>query len=156
MVVGFFVLLLSIVRIARFFAGNEYGKIGGFFYKPDVTIRYFYDFLMRKEKNMIGHNPLAGPVLFSLIVLIAYNTLLGLVLFLSDTDGMGLPGILSDFFLEISDAISILHEAVAHLILIFIGIHLLGLTIHTIRHKENIARSMITGYVQGHEEKNVP
>jgi cytochrome b561 len=48
-----------------------------------------------------------------------------------------------------------LHEVIAWALLVVIGLHLLGLAWHTVRHRENISLAMITGKKAGQPEDTI-
>jgi cytochrome b len=84
-----------------------------------------------REARYLGHNPAGGAMIVALLA-----TLVGLCL-----SGWLLT---TDTFWG-SEPMEDIHETLANLALILVGLHIAGVVVSSIQHNENLIRSMITG-----------
>lgn len=129
MVLGIVAIFLLVFRMAMGLVGSRHAKFSGFPLRPREVTVYLANALFSKIKRYPGNNPgsaLAAVLMFLLVPL----------LFVS---GIGLDG----EFLEEA------HETLAWALLAVIVLHLAGIVWHSVRHRENIALSMITGKKDG-------
>lgn len=123
-VLGFMVLL----RIAWGFAGSRWARFSAFVVSPKALFAYLRGALAGGGRRYTGHNPgtsLAALLMFALIL------------------GLGVTGVLmgnggGEVFEEI-------HEVLAWAMVAVIVVHVAGVAWHTLRHRENIAMSMVDG-----------
>jgi cytochrome b len=129
--VGYGVAAAVAIRLIWGLVGHGHARFADFVPRPSTLIQYLRQLFARKEPRYIGHNP-AGS-----IMIIA---LLGLLVAVSVTGWMmGLDRYFGDELLEE------LHEGSAMAILALAGIHVLAAVIESVRHRENLIKSMITG-----------
>ena len=132
MLFGIVALFLLALRVAMGIAGSRYAKFSSFPLCPRELAVYMLAALFSKTKRYPGNNPgsaLAAVLMFLLVPL----------LFVS---GIGMGG----------EALEEAHEAIAWALLAVVILHLAGIAWHTIRHKENISLSMVTGKKNGSPE----
>jgi cytochrome b len=120
---GFFILL----RIVLGMLGSRYSRFGSWSLAPREFMRYLRGVVTGRAKRYVGHNP--GTSWMSLMLFL----MVGLLVV------TGLSG----------EAGEEVHEVAAYVVLALIVLHLLGLALHTWRHRENIAWSMIDGRKEG-------
>lgn len=136
MLFGLSALLLLGARMVLGLAGSRHARFSNFPLRPREVLSYFADALRAKTRLYPGNNPgsaLAALLMFLLIPVLAIT-------------GTNWTGAMRED----------LHEIAAWVLLIVIGLHLLGLAWHTIRHKENIAAAMITGKKTGETGDAIP
>ena len=136
MLSGLAALFLAGVRVLLGFAGSRHARFASFPLRPRETVVYFVSALSGKTKRHPGNNP--GSALAAILMI-------GLVVFLAAT-GTDWTGATRE------DA----HETAAWVLLCVVGLHLLGLAWHTIRHRENIALSIVTGRKPVEESAGIP
>jgi cytochrome b len=132
MLFGIVALFLLIIRLLMGVVGSRYSRFTSYPIAPREISRYVISAIVSKTKLYAGNNPgsaVAAVLMFLLVV----------ALFAS--------GIGSD-----AEAIEELHEFFAWALLAVIVLHLAGLLWHTIRHRENIALTMVTGKKSGKPE----
>lgn len=129
MVFGIVALFLLVIRIILGFAGSNHARFANFPLRPGEIAVYIGSALMAKTKRYPGNNPgsAVAAVLMFLLVPALFIT------------GIGLGG----------EAFEEVHELFAWGLLAVILLHLMGIAWHTIRHRENIAASMVTGKKAG-------
>ncbi|MFC1642788.1 cytochrome b/b6 domain-containing protein [Myxococcota bacterium] len=126
LVAGFMVLL----RLVWGFAGSRYARFGSFLFGPKALVDYLVGVFRRNGKRHIGHNPGSAYAIYAMLLL-----------------SLGLP--LSGLLMSSWKAFEELHEVMAYSMLVVVGAHIVGIVLHTLRHRENIALSMINGRKNG-------
>lgn len=132
---GYGALGLAVVRIGWGFVGSKHARFGDFLHWPMHYVRYLGALLRGKERRYVGHNPLGGLMV---IVLLGLALALGVSGYYLTQRGA------SPFGLGHRDQ-EALHGLLSNLFLIAVPLHILGVIWESVRHKENLARAMITG-----------
>lgn len=133
---------LLISRIIWGFTGGTYARFSSFLMGPRAILSYFIALRQGTEKRHIGHNPLGGAMVLALIATILGVATTGAVL-LGGVLKTGPFAALIPF--AVGDVFSEVHEFLAILLLVLIAAHVGGVIFESRRHKENLARAMITG-----------
>ena len=129
-VLGYTMLALLAFRLLWGFFGTRYAQFRSFLFKPGEIIAYVLSLLKRKPAHYVGHNP-AGSV--------AIWLLLGLGI------SSGVTGIMA--FQDIGgDMVEELHEFASNAMLAVVLIHIAGVIVSSVMHRENLVRAMITGF----------
>jgi cytochrome b len=123
MLFGIVAAFLVLLRLLIGLFGSRHARFVNFPLSPAEAVRYFLGVLTGAAKRYAGHNPgsaLAALAMFALVWAIVLT-------------GAG------------GEAFEDAHEVFAYSLLGVIAAHLLGLALHTVRYRENIARSMVDG-----------
>ncbi len=131
MLAGLSAGFMLIVRIIVAIVGGKFSRFTGLLFSPVETVRYLVGAVTGSARRYTGHNPGTANAALGMFTLVVLLVASGLTM--------------SSEFAE--DA----HKVFAYLMIGLIGAHLLGITLHTIRYKEMISFSMITGWKQGEE-----
>lgn len=119
---GFFLVL----RLLLALFGSRPNRLPALLFTPRETLRYLAGMFRRGEPPYPHHNP--GSALFTWLMFILVPLLIG----------TGLGG----------EGGEDLHGALAYAFLVTVGVHLAGLLLHTLRHREPIALAMLDGRKQ--------
>ena len=128
---GYTIIGLLIVRIIWGFVGTRHARFSNFIYGPATTVRFVLDTVAMKAKRYIGHNPAGGAMVIALL--------------------LSISGVAATGYMMTTDAywglewVEEVHELLANLTLGLIALHVLGVVLASIEHKENLVRAMITG-----------
>lgn len=129
-VLGYTVLALLAFRMLWGFFGTRYAQFRSFLFKPGEIIAYVLSLLKGKPAHYVGHNP-AGSV--------AIWLLLGLGI------SSGVTGIMA--FQDVGgDMVEELHEFASNAMLAVVLVHIAGVIVSSVMHRENLVRAMITGF----------
>lgn len=157
---GYAILGLIAVRVMWGFIGSKHARFSNFIKGPTDTIAYIGDIAKHREKRHIGHNPAGAAMVVALIAMIAATGFTG---WLSEDEARMamLPPVPQVIGAAIADddhdkahesrehhedsAIKEIHEALANLLLILIALHVAGVVLASVRHKESLVKAMITG-----------
>lgn len=126
-IIGLTLALLVTMRIIWGFAGSRYARFGSFLHGPLALLEYFTGYFTGKGQRHLGHNPASALAIFAMMGLILGLAVTGFML------GRG------------DERVEDLHELLAYATLAVAGIHVLGVIIHTVVHREQITLSMIHG-----------
>ena len=129
---GYILLGLLVFRLLWGFIGTRYARFRSFLFDPKEIFSYFLTLLKGKPAHYLGHNP-AGSVTVWL--------LLALGLFIGVTGVLALQDDASDLVVD-------LHGLATDVMLVVISLHIVGVLMSSILHRENLVLSMFTGFKQ--------
>ncbi|MCF6320273.1 MAG: cytochrome b/b6 domain-containing protein [Rhizobiaceae bacterium] len=112
--------------------GTKHARFSDFIYGPMSILRYLRQTVVRKARRYIGHNPAGGAMVLALLLSLVVITITGIAMTSQTYWGV--------------EWIEELHEISANLILILIALHIVGVIYSSFEHRENLVRSMITGW----------
>ena len=169
---GYAVIGLVLIRIAWGFVGTRYARFSDFVYRPLVVLSYIRDLTLGKSKRYLGHNPLGGMMVLALLVSLLAAGITGLALegaeqgtgpFASLSTGytVTMPSVIARAVADEDDKErnngknendeiwEELHEFFADLTLLLVVLHIAGVIIGSLVHRENLVRAMLTGRKPG-------
>ena len=127
-IVGLTLVLMVGLRVAWGVVGTRYARFGSFAFGPSAIIEYSRGVLTGKGMRHIGHNPGSSLAIFLMLAIIL---------------GLGTTG----FMLGTgNESVKEIHELLSYSMLGVVAVHILGVIIHSVRHRENITASMIHGH----------
>jgi cytochrome b len=143
-IVGYTTFLLVLWRVFYgFYTEDRYAKISQFFHKPSKIVSFFKSVLARKEERYLGHNPLAGAVMFTILITLLLSAISGASGFaMKEEEGFLSLWIGADF--QLGELLLELHEISSNFILLLIAIHLSGVVVSSLLTRENLAKSIFT------------
>jgi len=152
---------LVLMRIVWGFVGPKYARFSDFVCGPAKALGYLLRLVAFRAERHIGHSPAAGLMILVLMAGVLVTVWTGLEVYavkekagplaaipaihlviapaLADDDdegegGEGKGGIWGD-----------LHEVAANLMLLLVALHIGGVILSSIAHRENLVRAMVTG-----------
>ena len=126
MLLGLIATFLVILRVIWGIVGTRYARFGSFIFGPGELFSYMRGVFRRAGERHVGHNPGSAYAIYAMLLL---------------SLGLAVSGVL----LPARKSLEEPHEIMAYLMALAVGAHVAGLVWHTIRHRENIALSMIDG-----------
>ena len=139
---GYQMLGLVMFRVAWGLLGTHYARFSSFWFGPKDALAYLRQVLAREAPRHVGHNP-TGSVAIYLLLLLAL--LVGITGFFT-LGGEEQQGALAGWMgMTQGRVFKKLHEFSANLMLLLVFGHLAGVVLESLLHKENLARSMLTG-----------
>ena len=139
--IGYASLALIALRIAWGWIGSGYARFTQFVRSPAATLRYAHLVLAHREPRYLGHNPLGGWMVLALLVNVA---LVGITGWLFTTDAWW-----GDERMEN------IHNTFAISLLVLAAIHVTGVIVTSLRHKENLVAAMLHGRKRAPAEGDV-
>ncbi len=136
--IGLAILGLLAFRLAWGFIGSTYARFSQFVRGPRTILAY-----MRGRWHGVGHNPLGAVSVLTLLGLLLFQTLSGLVA----TDDIAFNGPLHALVpTDTSDWLSGLHRRAIWLIGGLVLLHVGATLFHSLFRKDNLVIPMLTGY----------
>ena len=169
------VLFLVLFRILYGFVGTKYARFSDFLYRPAQIADYLKGLLIGRPKHYVGHNPAGGLMIVILLLSLLALTLTGLKAYEIKGHGPLAKqdiSFMSKAFADSDDKDNHdeydsrkrrsqknhrteknekdelweeVHETIAHFTLFLISIHVLGVLVSSLVHRENLIKAMITG-----------
>lgn len=129
---GYAIVALLAVRILWGFVGPRHARFSDFVKGPGEVARFLKATLTLKAPRYLGHNPAGGYMILALLMVISALCGTGLLM---DSDAYWGSKVLER-----------IHEALAYTAIGLIVLHVAGVIAASIEHRENLARSMVTGW----------
>jgi cytochrome b len=139
---GYGVVGLIAFRLVWGVYGSEYSRVASFAYGPRRVVEYLEGLLLLRPAHHIGHNPAGAAMIFALALLLVALTATGLVELAGEEKQGPFAGVVS---YEIGNAMKEVHGALADLLLILVGGHVLAIVAHIALTRDNVIKAMITG-----------
>ena len=130
---GYTMAGLLAFRLVWGLAGTRYARFSSFVRGPQAVMAYVRSMLRGQPEHHTGHNP-AGAV--------AIVAMLALTVAIDASGWAAYNDIAGEWVAE-------LHEIVSNTMLLVVGVHVAGVLVASALHRENLARSMVTGYKLG-------
>jgi cytochrome b len=167
---GYVIAALVVLRILWGFVGPKHARFADFVTGPGTGLRYLFSLITFRAKRYVGHSPAGGWMVLMLLVGLLLTTAAGMA-----TYGERGHGPLAPLFGPTATASAVkpaslalvpparadddeerrpgrrrsqfkgLHELFGNLVLFLIILHVAGVVLASVAHRENLARSMITG-----------
>ncbi|MDE3078576.1 MAG: cytochrome b/b6 domain-containing protein [Paracoccaceae bacterium] len=155
---GYVVAGLIGFRLVWGLVGPRYARFAQFVPGPGRLLSYAGDMLKGRERRYVGHNPAGAAMIVALLLSLSGTALTGWlsaeparmaylpsapalvsVARADEAGGYGEGGEGSE------GGLKDLHGALANLTLLLVGLHVAGVALSSLRHRENLARAMVTG-----------
>ncbi|MDO8793618.1 MAG: cytochrome b/b6 domain-containing protein [Vicinamibacterales bacterium] len=127
---GYAIAGLVVFRIVWGFAGRGYARFSSFVTGPSAVWRYLRAVPTANAERHVGHNPAGAAVILGLLSLALATGLTG---------WLGYEEIAGDWVTEA-------HELAAYAMLALVGVHVAGVVLASLRHRENLVAAMVTGW----------
>ena len=138
-VLGYTLLGLLVFRLLWGFFGTRYARFRSFLFKPGEIVAYSLSLLKGKPAHYIGHNPLGSVSVWLLLGLGLLSAVSGVLTF-QDIGG---------------DMLEEMHEFVSDAMLAVVLIHIAGVVVSSLLHRENLVRAMVTGFKYAEPEQGI-
>lgn len=128
---GYAAVALVFARLVWGGVGSKYARFVNFVRSPAAALGYLGDVIGGRQKRYLGHNPAGAAMILALLAGILG---LGLTGWMMTLDAYGGAAWLEET-----------HEILANGMLVLAVLHVAGVALTSLSHKENLVRSMITG-----------
>ncbi len=111
--------------------GPRYARFRQFLREPGSVLRFLGAMLRGREARYIGHNPAGAAMILGLLLVMTATALTG---WMYTTEAFWGVAWVED-----------VHEALANLLLAMVLLHIAGVILASLRHRENLVAAMVTG-----------
>jgi len=139
---GYVFIGLLVFRLLWGVVGSHYARFHTFAHDWKSVIDYLWSMLNGQAMRYIGHNPAGGWAIFLMLALGLFVSITGM-LTMGGEENHGLLAGVVDFRVGIIS--HDIHEYAAWFMLAVVGVHLLGVMVESLVHRENLIWTMITG-----------
>lgn len=139
---GYTVAALVSFRVVWGVIGTRHARFSDFIYRLSTVKSYLRTLLSGSPKHYVGHNPAGGLMVVALLAGLGFLTFTGMLTIAADGEGplanTPLAGLSGNWTEEI-------HELFANFILLLVLLHIGGVVVSSLLHRENLVRAMVTG-----------
>jgi len=150
---GYAIIGLLLFRLLWGFMGTAHARFSDFVYAPSVAIAFIKDTFKRQSKRYLGHNPAGGWMIILLLIMLTLISITGLLLYGADEHAGPLAGVMAGAGKDVEEMLEGLHEFCANFTVFLVAIHLTGVVMESVLHKENLVRAMVTGWKRSEGEE---
>jgi cytochrome b len=154
---GYAVAGLVAFRLVWGLAGPRHARFRDFLRPPGEILAYTRALLAGRPQRYLGHNPLGGLMIVALLASLALSAATGYALERSGDIGEAAASAVTPIAFARTDVdhhekhsgapewLEETHEWFAHLTLLLVFVHVAGVVVMSLVHRENLVRAMITG-----------
>jgi cytochrome b len=169
---GYVVLALLLLRVLWGLIGTRHARFSDFVYPVTAILNYTKDILLGRAKRYLGHNPLGGAMIVMMLVVLLLTCTTGIVAQRVDQRSVALapaqPAIATIDLVSTAwadderfegreprthdkearkrnKALRETHEFFANLMLLLVVMHISGVLLGSLMHRENLVRAMLNG-----------
>jgi cytochrome b len=128
---GYAVMALVAFRFVWGIVGTRHARFVSFVPGPNRFSSYVRDLLKGREARYLGHNPAGGAMIIALLITLIAISATGYM--------MGMKAYFGVSWVE--DA----HEMLVNALLVLVALHVCGVAYSSLRHRENLVKSMVSG-----------
>lgn len=143
---GYLILALLTIRFIWGFIGSTHARFSDFIYRPATIRSFLKDTLRLRARRYIGHNPAGGAMVILLMLSLLITATSGMLLFGAEEQA----GPVAHWFAQSgsawADPLEDVHEFFANLTLLLVIIHVGGVIVESLIHRENLVSAMISGF----------
>ena len=155
-IAGYTVAALVAFRLVWGVVGGRYARFAQFVTGPATVLAYLGQVARGTERRHIGHNPAGAAMILALLATLSGTALTGWLMAEPSRLSLlpDLPAIVAPAWADDDgddddrkggEALEEGHEVLANLMLVLVALHVGGVVLTSVRHRENLARAMVTG-----------
>lgn len=141
---GYAVAGLVTLRLVWGFIGSPYARFSNFAYGFGAMKAFLKDTLQFKARRYLGHNPAGAVMIFLMLAGLILTAGSGMMLYGAEEGAGPLAGMAASLG-AYEHTLEDLHEFFANLTLLMVFVHIAGVVVESLIHRENLARAMVTG-----------
>lgn len=142
---GYLITVLLVSRVFWGFIGPRHARFSDFIRSPSTALNYLRDLFTGRSRRYLGHNPAGGMMILLLLVMVFVICISGFVIYGIEEHAGPLAAYLQHSGETLEDLSEELHEGLANVTLFLVFIHIGGVIVESLVHRENLVKAMIDG-----------
>lgn len=141
---GYSVLLLIGLRLIWGLVGTRHARFSDFVKRPAEIKQYLKEVFLLRPKRYLGHNPAGGAMIVLMLIALLVTTMSGLATYAVEEGAGPLAGWIAHESAS-WEVVEEIHEFFANFTVLLVFIHVAGVLLESLLHRENLVRAMFTG-----------
>ena len=141
---GYAVTGLVLLRLVWGFIGARHARFRDFVYRPTEVGAYLRDTLRLRARRYLGHNPAGGAMILLMLATLLMTSATGIAVYGIET-GAGPLAMLSGSSGAGEAVLEELHEFLANFMLLLVLVHIAGVLVESLIHRESLVKAMFNG-----------
>jgi cytochrome b len=165
---GYFVGGIVVLRVIWGFVGTGHARFSDFAFGPFHALAYLRDLVRGRSKRYLGHSPAGAWMVYLLLLALTATVLTGMTVLATEKGQGPLAPFVSSASVRATPAMDRrgaeeraaasedtdepgeglaeeMHETLANFVLILVVLHIFGVVVASVSHRENLVRAMVTG-----------
>lgn len=142
---GYAATALIAFRLLWGFVGPRHARFSDFAAGPRRALAYAKDVFTGEAPRHLGHNPAGGFMILLLLAGVALTGATGIVVYGIEESSGPLASLGQGMPKFVGNVMEGLHELFANAVLGLVFIHILGVAVESLLHRENLVHAMVTG-----------
>ena len=143
---GYTVLGLVLFRVLWGFVGSRHARFTDFVYSPSAVLRDLKDAIRLRAKRYLGHSPGGGAMVIVMLLALFATTVSGLMVYGADQHAGPFARWMGGLSKDWEETLEEVHETLANMTLGLVVLHVIGVALASLSHRENLVKAMVTGY----------
>jgi cytochrome b len=149
---GYAVFGLVLMRVLWGVVGTPHARFSDFVYRPATVVAYVKDTLALRARRYLGHNPAGGAMIVLMLVSLIAVSVSGVAVY-GIEKGAGPLAMLGGSVEFMEDAIEEVHEFFANFMVLLVLVHIAGVFVESLIHRENLVKAMLTGHKRAGDQE---
>ena len=141
---GYAVFGLVLLRVVWGVIGTRHARFSDFVYPPAAVKTFLGDTLQLRARRYLGHNPAGGAMIVLMLLCLVLVSVTGVAVY-GIEEGAGPLAMLAGSSAALEEVFEEMHELFASLMLLLIVIHVAGVVVESLIHRDNLVKAMVTG-----------
>jgi cytochrome b len=141
---GYAVIGLVLLRLVWGLIGTRYARFSDFVYPPAQVKAFVGDTLRLRARRYLGHNPAGGAMIILMLLCLVLVSVTGLAVYGIEA-GAGPLSMLAGSSGALEEVFEETHEFLANLMVLLVVIHVAGVMVESLIHRDNLVKAMFTG-----------
>ena len=142
---GYTVIGLVLIRLVWGFVGTRHARFRDFVHRPGTVKDYVVSIFRRSPRRYLGHNPAGGLMIVILLISLFMTAFFGMAVYAVEEQAGPLAGWFGALGEHWEDVFESTHEFFANFTLLLVAVHVAGVIVESLLHRENLVRAMFAG-----------
>ena len=142
---GYVIAGLISFRLLWGLIGSRHARFSDFIRRPSAVWAYIKTIGSGHPKRHLGHNPAGGAMVIALLLSLTLTIVTGLAYYGAGEFSGPLAATLANAGPFWADVLEESHEFLANLTVLLVVLHVVGVVLASVQHRENLVQAMVNG-----------